>query len=362
MYHDTPSDRKLRVVADRTDQPMAFVVAVWVCLLDTASKHDPRGFAEADPEEIAVDQGIKLEHVHAIIQTFVDKGMIDDASYLTAWNKRQHTTSTERVKKYRDKKKQDETDGNAEKRDVTKGNARKRKNSKKSPDTDTEQITDTDLEADTKTDSNTKKEAEGEFERKIARQMLDIWNAEVQSKLTPDYKARFRKERIPDMKARWLDDFKQDIKAWQYYCEIIANSEFLLGKKDGKPWTIHIKWAVESSENVDKILEGRFSDGKHPSKLPSCEIAELEQAWDYVIGKLETKHSKAIIRCWFTRVSPIQIRQSAKGAIVVLQAGSAFLKQRIEQDYLAELQAAFAEQPHYQPTITKVELTTKEPS
>lgn len=53
-YHGLPHDPKLQVIAKRTGQPMAVVVAVWVCVLDAASQHDPRGVIEVDPEEIAV--------------------------------------------------------------------------------------------------------------------------------------------------------------------------------------------------------------------------------------------------------------------------------------------------------------------
>ena len=45
MYHGMPFDTKLRVVAKRADQSMGLVVAVWACLLDAASTHDPRGIA-----------------------------------------------------------------------------------------------------------------------------------------------------------------------------------------------------------------------------------------------------------------------------------------------------------------------------
>jgi hypothetical protein len=42
-YHGMPQDAKLKVVAHRTKQPMASVVAVWVHLLDMASQNNPRG-------------------------------------------------------------------------------------------------------------------------------------------------------------------------------------------------------------------------------------------------------------------------------------------------------------------------------
>jgi len=105
-YHNMPHDPKLQVVARRSKQPMAFVVAVWVCILDAASQHDPRGIIEIDPEEVAVIQGIDLEAVEAILDALKSKNLIDDDGNVVNWHKRQHTTSTERSKKSRDKKKQ----------------------------------------------------------------------------------------------------------------------------------------------------------------------------------------------------------------------------------------------------------------
>lgn len=138
-YHNMPHDPKLQVVAKRCSQPMAFVVAVWVCILDAASQHDPRGVIEIDPEEVAVIQGIELEAVEAILDALKSKNLIDDEGTVVNWHKRQHTTSTERMKKHRDKKKRessgDVTGSDAKKRSVTSGDAKK---AKKTPDTDTE--------------------------------------------------------------------------------------------------------------------------------------------------------------------------------------------------------------------------------
>ena len=123
-YHGMPHDPKLQVVAKRSKQPMACVVAVWVCVLDAASQHDPRGVINIDAEEIAVVMDMELEAVEAVIQSFRDKKMLDENNHLTAWDKRQHTTSTERSKKSRAKKKSDAADGNAKQRGATRGNTK----------------------------------------------------------------------------------------------------------------------------------------------------------------------------------------------------------------------------------------------
>ena len=105
--------------------------------------------------------------------------------------------------------------------------------------------------------------------------MLDIWNAEVQSKLTNGHKVKLTPKRKELMTCRWLNDFQQDIRAWEYYCEVIGQSDFCLGKIEGKGWTIDLTWAVDSSEHIAKILEGGFSNGKHPSACHPCKCRDI---------------------------------------------------------------------------------------
>jgi hypothetical protein len=381
-YHGMPHDPKLQVVAKRSKQPMACVVAVWVCVLDAASQHDPRGVINIDAEEIAVVMDMELEAVEAVIQSFRDKKMLDENNHLTAWDKRQHTSSTERSRKSRATKKTDATDGDTKQRGATKGNKTQRKNSKKAPDTDTDSDTYSDAEENTDTDKKQnkkrnrereeKKESEKEKHRscgkdakgkqsgQILEQMLDIWNAEVQSKLTNGHKAKLTPRRKELMTCRWLEDFQQDIRAWEYYCEVIGQSDFCLGKIEGKGWTIDLTWAVDSSEHVAKILEGGFSNGKHPSKPPSCEVAELQEAWDFVIGRLQHKFGKPSIRSWFGNTTITQITSVTDGSIVRLECPRKFICDWIEKHFLTEVNAAFNDQPHYHIPIITTELTIKE--
>ncbi len=375
-YHGMPHDPKLQVVAKRSGQPMACVVAVWACVLDAASQHEPRGVINIDAEEIAVVMGMELEAVESIIKSFRDKKMLDENDRLTAWDKRQHTTSAERVRKHRNAKKQDVTASNTKKRAATSSNGTKRKNSKKAPDTDSdtysdaEENTDTDSKKDTNKknrEREEKKESEKEKQKtcgkpQILEQMLDIWNAEVQSKLTNGHKAKLTPRRKELMTCRWLEDFQQDIRAWQYYCEIIGKSDFCLGKLEGKGWTIDLTWAVESSEHIAKILEGGFSNGKHPSKPPSCDVPELQEAWDFVIERLQSKFGKSSIRSWFGNTSITKITSVPDGTIVTLECPRKFICDWIEQHFLKEVNAAFNDQPHYHIPIIATELTIKEQS
>lgn len=371
VYHGMPEDAKLRVIAKRSGQLMTHVVTVWLCVLDAASRHKTRGTVEVDSEQIAVVQEIDQRIVESILHTFYEKGMISEDHRLVGWDKRQYATDAERAKKYRDGKKQSDTESNAASRGVTNGNAKTRKIDKSAPDTDSRvQTTDSDTE-NRKTDKKSRKREEkreserekqqigGKTQNKILAEMLDIWNEHVQSKLTRGHKAILTPKRKQLITERWLEDFQQDMRAWRYYCEVIGNSDFCLGKLEGKGWTIDLTWAVESSEHVAKILEGGFSGGKHPSKPSVCHVPELQDAWDQVLVAFAEKHTSQACRSWLGNTAITHKTPHPDGAMVTLVCASRFSKEWITKHYLADLNRWWAEVTAKDARITGMELITE---
>lgn len=375
-YHGMPYDPKLQVIAKRAGQPMAYVVAIWLCLLDAASRHDPRGVVDIDPESIAVVQGIELEAAQDVIQAFYDKGMIDENHMLTAWDKRQHTTSTERMKKHRAKKKHDVTDGNTKKQSVTGSDTTKRKNTKKGTDRDREKEEEREEDKELEKDKNKKKgrekkKEEHEKEKQKIRsryadgtlqQMLDIWNEEVQKRLSRDQNAILTPKRKELLTVRWIEDFQQDIKAWRYYCEVISNSDFCMGKIDGKDWTIDLTWAISSSDHVAKILEGGFSGGKHPHKPPGCKIPELQEAWDSVLASFQQKFGEATCKSWLSGTEIYKTKSNPDGICVVIACPNKFIQHWLTEHYLADLNLFWSSHEFRAKKITGIELIVKEAS
>ena len=107
VYHGMPEDAKLKVIAKRSQQLMTHVVTVWLCVLDAASRHKTRGTVEVDSEQIAVVQDIDQKIVERILQTFREKGMINEQNRVTSWETRQYLSDKERAQKYRDGKKRE---------------------------------------------------------------------------------------------------------------------------------------------------------------------------------------------------------------------------------------------------------------
>jgi hypothetical protein len=389
VYHGMPEDAKLKVIAKRCDQLMTHVVTVWLCVLDAASRHKTRGTVQVDSEQIAVVQDIDQPIVESILRAFYEKGMIDQKHRLTGWDKRQYATSTERSQKSRADKQHDATPCNTTQRDAADGNVTQRKNSKKTPDTEnriqiadaenrsTDGRPDSDAEAETEKKTNSdkklrvraeKRESEREKQtscglknqnRQILEQMLGIWNAEVQSKLTPDQKAKLTPKRQQQMAQRWLEDFQQDMRAWKHYCEIIGASEFCLGKIAGKGWTIDLSWAVESSDHVAKILEGGFSGGNHPPKPPTCDVPALQEAWDQVLDAFHKKYGKAAGRSWLSRIAVTRILKYGDGAVVTMRCPSKFIQEWLTQYYLTDLTRWFAEATKHDAPVTRIEFITE---
>ena len=368
MSHGMPYDMKLRVVAKRADRPMVEVVAVWACLLDAASMHANRGTVEVDEESIAVSLGIEFEYVESIMDAFRSKGLLGGDDRLTGWDKRQQMTATERSRKHRSKaKKGDATAGNDMQRDATPGNGGERKNGQDKKRLEEEKEKRDKKEELKNLDKNRAREEKRESEREkqnlqkfsdqMADEMLQIWNSEVQSKLTNGHRATITPKRRQQMQKRWEQDFQRDVRAWRYFCEVIAASDFCMGKIEGKHWTIDLGWATDSSEHVAKVLEGGFSGGKHPPKPPTCEVAELQPAWDRVLQSFQRQFGAATCRSWMSglRVTAHKPRPEG-GTAVVLRCPSKFVSQWVEQHYRDHLARWWAEATMGESRVLAVEL------
>ena len=186
--------------------------------------------------------------------------------------------------------------------------------------------------------------------------MLQIWNAEVQSKLTKDQKAILTPQRKELLCKRWEEDFQQDFRAWQYYCEVIGSSDFCLGKIEGKGWTIDLTWAVQSSEHVAKILEGGFSGGKHPPKPPACDVPALQGAWDSTMLSFQKKHGKPIYRSWLSSLTLSSLQYNVGNSSVIIKCSSKFARDWIAQHYLADLKFWLVEAAKDKFQITEIQL------
>lgn len=105
-YHGLPVDPKLGVVAKRAECPRHTALALWVYLLDRASRAETRGqVGDLDPEVIGEALDLPQDEVERLIAAFLDKGMLTEDGRISAWEKHQPTdsTSAERMRRYRER-------------------------------------------------------------------------------------------------------------------------------------------------------------------------------------------------------------------------------------------------------------------
>lgn len=118
-HHGSVTDPKFQLVARKTKSRVADVIAVWAFLLEAASQAEERGNpGQQDFEAIDCALGLDDGQAQAIHGAMVDRGVVVADGRIAAWEKRQpkrereDDKSTERVKAFREKKRQ-ETASNA---------------------------------------------------------------------------------------------------------------------------------------------------------------------------------------------------------------------------------------------------------
>lgn len=110
VFHGLPQDAKLALVARRAGLRRGEVLALWLLLLDSASRHAPRGTLPAlDAEELAAALDFETPQVEAALAALRDKKMITAAGALAQWEKNQKL-STRRTRAHRARRRLQETD------------------------------------------------------------------------------------------------------------------------------------------------------------------------------------------------------------------------------------------------------------
>ncbi len=101
MHHGIPLEAKLAVVAKRAGCRRGEALALWVVLLDHASRAIPRGsVSNIDLEEIAATLEFDPAAIEPALKAFHDKNMILADGSLAGWEKNQRL-STSRTRAHR---------------------------------------------------------------------------------------------------------------------------------------------------------------------------------------------------------------------------------------------------------------------
>lgn len=115
-WHGMPEDAKLASAAKRAGAARAHVLALWVTLLDKASRNRPRGVVDdLDSAEMADLLDIPQAITDKIMAAFRDKRMLTPDNRIAAWDRLQKT-STRRVRQFRHREREFAMVDRAEKR------------------------------------------------------------------------------------------------------------------------------------------------------------------------------------------------------------------------------------------------------
>jgi hypothetical protein len=250
-YHGTVTDPKLGGVARMAGQQKPVVIAVWAMVLESASGSDNRGSFDIHPADIADTLGIDTEAVAAVLGAMAERGMLS-GSAVTAFEKRQNPSddSKDRVRRYRDKRKQEHNDN------VTSCNG---------------DVTAPDLDTDTDSERDRKKE-EGDAPsapappsalRADVDQAVSGWNALAQELRLPAVQ-KLTKARRASLIARLHDC--GGLCGWEAALARIRGSPFLRGEND-REWRIDFDFLI-SERNFTKLMEGKYDNRGGRARRP----------------------------------------------------------------------------------------------
>lgn len=106
----THNDPKLGNVAKRCSVSKVLVIAMWAALLEHARKSDEPGSVDGlDLEDVAYALEAPHADVCKVYQEMIERDLITDKHTVSKWATYQYGSSTERVRRFRERTKQSET-------------------------------------------------------------------------------------------------------------------------------------------------------------------------------------------------------------------------------------------------------------
>lgn len=235
-YAGTVTDAKLAEAALIAEVSRSVSIAAWHCLLESAAERNNCGSYDATARRVSVILCEPPSAIEKLLAAFDELGLIGSGA-VRAWKKRQFQSddSKERVRRHRDKKRQETADVTACNGDVT------------SPYTETE--TEAEKIGSTKeVDSS----AEPTEEPLSAEEVVEAWNDTAGRCGLPPVK-KLTRERLQRVNARIrensLDDFKTALSA-------IERSPFLRGES-ASGWRADFDFFCQKS-SFTKLVEGSY--------------------------------------------------------------------------------------------------------
>jgi len=284
-HHGSVTDPKFQLVARKSKQALASVIAVWAFVLEQASTSEERGtFGSIDGEAIDCLLGLEDGATAAILAAMGERGLVEDGS-VSAWEKRQpkrertDNTNTERSRAYRAKQHQAEQNSEGQRHatpeisDATPCNAKQHQKKPRG-----EESREEDKEAIASSSASAQPTCDNEPDDGVPPcpfdSLIDSYEAALPVLPTvrrslfakgangKALRARWRwvmtaKHERGERKGERLATTAEDGRAWfSRYFEYVADSDFLSGR-NGKFQSCDLGWLVTAA-NFEKVLSGKY--------------------------------------------------------------------------------------------------------
>ena len=284
-HHGSVTDPKFQLVARKSKQALASVIAVWAFVLEQASASEDRGaFGTIDCEAIDCLLGLEDGATAAILAAMGERGLVDGGA-VSAWEKRQpkrertDNTNTERSRAHRGRQRQAQQDGDKQHHatpeidDATPCNATQHQKKPRG-----EESREEDKEAIASLSASPQQTEPDEPEDGVPPcpfdSLIDSYEAALPVLPTvrrslfakgangKALRARWRwvmtaKHERGERKGERLAITAEDGRAWfSRYFEYVADSDFLSGR-NGKFQSCDLGWLVTAA-NFEKVLSGKY--------------------------------------------------------------------------------------------------------
>ncbi|MBT4879515.1 MAG: hypothetical protein HOI80_03225 [Alphaproteobacteria bacterium] len=208
---------------------------------------------------------------------------------------------------------------------------------------------------------------EGMKEEYFYKNMIEIWNQQVQSQLKGEAQTiRFTKDRIGKLQRFFSDVFNNNPAKWRSYCSRIKDCRFLMGESPSG-FQVTLDWALKH-ENAQKVLEGKIYDkpqvrnfkekpwSKFEKELiKHCEDYYYPASWFEVCKLLAQNLGQAVFLSWFKDMS----LKSLSPDSISVSVKNAFIKDYIVTHYYRDFERALKEEL---PEMTNIDIHVGEPN
>lgn len=257
-HHGSVNDPKFQLVARKASCSVAEVIALWACLLESASQSEERG-KPASPDFESIDCALGLEDgkAFAIYQQMIGRDLIcKETGRLINWEKRQpkrerdDDTAAERKRLQREREQEkigvteDNEPCHTMSHHFTPREEERRVDIK--PTTSDEVVVGNDV-------ANTCPH------QKIIAAFHDILPVATRVRV-------WNNTRSKHLQARWRESSKrQNIDWWERFFSYVGESEFLTGRAQAAPgrdpFVISLDWLINPT-NFAKVIEGKYHNSR----------------------------------------------------------------------------------------------------